>query len=148
MRFFIAGGAYCFRVAPEAVALGDEAEWTMLVLAGRDNRQHVFRIRTVDPGQSGARGDDLRSIGLAVTSVWRMDGTRSEFFERFAEGIRGGTVRARVVRMAPKGLAAMTPRQRAEAYLKFSDKGEKVDFGKVADLTPDEFLAYQSYVPD
>jgi hypothetical protein len=148
MRFFSAGGAYCFRLAPDGVALGDEPEWTVMVLMGAKSRQSSFRIRTVDPGMSGVRGAELKSAESSVTSVWRMDGTRSEFFERYAAAISGGAVRARVVKMAPPGLAAMTPRQRAEAYLRFSDKGEKVDFSKAADLTAEEFMSYQAHVPD
>jgi hypothetical protein len=148
MRFFSAGGAYCFRLAPEGVALGDESEWTIMVLVGAKSRQTSFRIRTVDPGMSGVRGAELAAVESSVTSVWRMDGTRSEFFERYAAAIAGGAVRARVSKLTPPGLAGMTPRQRADLYLRFSDKGEKVDFGKEADLTAEEFTAYQTHVPD
>lgn len=148
MGFFTAGGAYCFRLAPEGVALNDETEWTIMVLAGTANRANTFRIRTVEPGRSGFHKADLLDIGMSIANVWRMDGTRREFFERFAAGIDGVMVRARVVKMTPPGLAAMTPRQRAEIYLKFSDKGGKVDFSGVHDLTSEEFASYAGYVPD
>lgn len=42
----------------------------------------------------------------------------------------------------------MSPRQRAELYLKFADRGTKIVFDKAPELTPDEFKAFVDYVPD
>ena len=36
----------------------------------------------------------------------------------------------------------------AELYLKFADKGSKVSFDKVQDLTPEQFLEFSEYFPD
>jgi hypothetical protein len=148
MRFFEAGGAYCFRVAPEGVSMAEETEWTVMVLTGGRSAATAYRIRTADPGPSGAGGTDLAAIGMAATGVWRVDRNRAEFFERFAADITAKRVRARAVHFAPPGLAQMTARQRAEAYLTFSDRGTRVSFAKVPDLRPDEFAGFATYVPD
>ena len=148
MKFFLQGGAYCFRLAPEGVNLSDETEWTIMFLTGRSTTKNTFRIRSVDPGATGLSGRLLTDVGVVVTSVWRRDGIRAEFFDRFASGIAGKTLRARVVRMAPPALASMTTGQRAELYLKFADRGTKVAFDKAPDLTPAEFKAFAEYVPD
>ena len=66
-----------------------------------------------------------------------------------AEGIRTRKLRARVVKTSPPGFAQVaSERERAELYLKFADKGSKVSFDKVPDLTPDEFQQFSDYVPD
>ena len=87
-------------------------------------------------------------VGLAVTSIWRRDRVRDEFFEGFARAIAAGTMRARVVKIAPPRLTEMKAAERAELYLKFADRGSKVDFDRVPDLTVGEFLAFRTYVPD
>lgn len=148
MRFFAAGGAYCVRLAPEGVSLADETEWTIVVLTGTQNTQNVFRIRTADPGTSGARGADLTALGLAAARVWRMDRSRTEFLERFTAGLAAKQVRARMVRFAPPKLAEMTARQRADNYLAFADRGSKVSFSKVPDLSAEEFARFVTYVND
>lgn len=148
IRFFEAGGAYCVRVSPEGVSLSDETEWTVLLLTAMSNRGNIFRIRTVDPGATGLAGRRLSDVGAAITSVWRRESLREDFFKRFAAGIEGHALRARVVRITPPRLAEMDPGQRAEAYLKFADRGSKVDFTKTADLKAEEFLAFEAYLPD
>jgi hypothetical protein len=85
---------------------------------------------------------------MAITDIWRRELIRDQFFEDFANGIRRGVTRARVTTLAPPALARMNRTQRAEFYLDFADKGSRIDFGRAADLTPEEFLAYQTYVPD
>lgn len=104
MKFFLQGGAYCFRLAPEGVNLSEQAEWTIMFLTGRPTTKNTFRIRSVDPGPTRLRGRVLTDVGLAVTAVWRQDGIRAEFFDRFAEGIAGKTLRARVLTMTPPAL--------------------------------------------
>ncbi len=148
MRFFKQGGAYCFRLAPEGESLSDETSWTVMVLTGAANSKNEFRIRTMDPGGTGVSGTPLKNIGLSITSIWRRDRLRDEFFEQFAAGITARTVRARIVTLSPPKLAEMNPRGRAELYLKFADGGSRVDFRKSPDLTADQFLAYQTYLPD
>ncbi len=148
LRFLRAGGAYCFRMAPEGVALSEETEWTVMFLTGVTNQKNTFRIRTVEPGPTGLSGRELAVIGEAVTEVWRHDSIRQEFLERFATGISGKTLRARVVKIAPPNLARMKPGERAERYLQFADRGSKVSFDKMPDLTADEFLRYATYFPD
>ena len=148
LRFLRAGGAYCFRVAPEGVALSEETEWTLMLLTGVSNRKNTFRIRTVDPGPTRLSGQALAEVGEAVTGVWRQDSIREEFMDRFAAGISGKTLRARVVKIAPSNLARMEPRERAERYLEFADRGSRVSFDKTPDLTADEFRRYATYFPD
>ena len=148
LRFFEAGGAYCFRVVPEGVALSEETEWTLAVLTSAANRSTSFRVRTVDPGRTRLKGDVLANVGMSITNVWRRESLRESFFERFATGIRGGILRARTVKIAPPQLAEMKPPERAELYLKFADRGSRVDFGKSADLNADGFLALESYLTD
>jgi hypothetical protein len=146
--FFASGGAYCLRVAPEGVALFDETEWTVMVLTSGQNRSDTFKIRSVDAGPNGMRGGALSASRTAVTGVWRLDGSREAFFDRFASGIEAGILRARVVKVAPPGLAGMTPTARAEAYLKFADRGSRVSFKNTPDLTAHEFRRYATYFPD
>jgi hypothetical protein len=148
LRFFQAGGAYCVRLAPEGTDLSEEAAWTVMMLTSSGSKKNALRIRDVDAGTSGLRGPELTEVGLIVTSVWRRDRVREEFFDRFAAAITDGSVRARLVTLTPPGLTAMTPRQRAELYLKFSERGTRVDFEKIADMPPDEFLRFRTYVPD
>jgi len=148
MQFFRQGGTYCFRLAPEGTNLSEETAWTVMMLTSASNRHNEFRIRSMDPGSSGLSGGALKNVGLTITAIWRRDGLRDEFFERFSMAIAGGILRARVVTVSLPRLAEMKERDRAELYLKFADKGTKVDFSKVADLTADQFMEYQSYLPD
>jgi hypothetical protein len=130
------------------VSLNEETEWTVMLLAGTRNTQRDFRIRTVDPGPSGVDRKSLEAIGLAVTGLWRLDRYLSEFVERFSEGIAEKRVRAKLVKLAPPRLAEMTPRQRAEEYLDFADRGSPVAFDKAPDLTAEEFSRFMTYIPD
>jgi hypothetical protein len=149
LSFYSHGGAYCFRVAPFGAPLAEETEWTVMVLTSAANHRNAFRIRSVDPGDTGLRGSGLMSAGRFANDVWKLDGSRAEFFERFAKGIADGQLRARVVKIGPPELArAATDRERAEIYLKFADKGSRVSFDKVPDLTPEEFMQYSEYFPD
>jgi hypothetical protein len=148
IRFFTSGGAYCFRVAPEGVALFEETEWTVMVLTGGQNKSDTFRMRSVDAGRSGMADGELSASRAAVADVWRLEGRREDFFDRFASGIEAGTLRARVVKVAPSGLAGMTPSARAEAYLNFADRGSRVSFKNAPDLTALEFRQYATYFPD
>jgi hypothetical protein len=148
MRFFSDGGAYCFRIAPEGTNLSEEGQWRIMLLTGTSNRRDVFRIRTVDPGRLRISGDALKDLGMSITGVWRRERIRDEFFEDFANGIRRGVTRARVTTVVPPRLARMSRTERAEFYLDFADKGSRIDFGGAPDLTAEEFLAYQTYVPD
>lgn len=149
LSFYANGGAYCFRVAPFGTALSEETAWTVMVLTSASNHSNTFRIRSVDPGATGLSGDRLRAAGRFANDVWKFDGTRADFFERFAEGIRSRKLRARVVKAGPPNLAQITSeRQRAELYLEFADKGTKVSFDKVPDLTAEEFQQYSEYFPD
>jgi hypothetical protein len=149
LRFFADGGAYCFRIAPAGVALSEETDWTIMVLTSASNSRNTFRIRDVDAGASRLSGRALADAGLAVNGVWRSDTDRSEFFTRFEEGIRGHLLRARVVTMAPPNAGQLrTDRERVEAYLQFSERGERVSFDKGHDLTVEEFHKYWDYLPD
>lgn len=148
IRFFASGGAYCFRVAPEGIALVEETDWTVMVLTSGQNKSDTFRIRSVDPGRSGMTDGELSASRTAVANVWRLEGTREDFFDRFASGIEAGTLRARVVKLAPSGLAGMTPVARAEAYLKFADRGSRVSFKNAPDLTAGAFRQYATHFPD
>jgi hypothetical protein len=149
LNFFRKGGAYCFRVAPEGVAMAQETEWTIMLLTSTSNGKDTFKIRQLDAGNSGIRGSALKITGEAVTGAWRTDTARSEFFERFAMGIEAGALRARVVRIHPNNLQQLTSdRARAELYLQWSDKGATVAFKGVPDLTASEFAQYSSYFPD
>jgi hypothetical protein len=149
MAFYEAGGAYCFRIAPFGTALSEETHWTVMVLTSTSNRQNTFRIRTVDPGATGLKGARLQSAGTYANDVWKFDGPKAEFFERFSRGIREGRLRARVVQAGPPNLAQITSeRERAELYLTFADKGSKVSFDNVPNLTADEFQQYSDYFPD
>jgi hypothetical protein len=148
LNFFKGGGAYCFRLVPEGVNMSDETEWTVMVLSGGPMKDDTFRIRMLEPGKTGMKGNALKEAGAAVTGVWRLDSRRAEFFERFAGGIDDGTLRARIVTIAPDGLAEATPNARAERYLRFADRGLKVSFKGVPDLTADAFRKYESYFPD
>jgi len=149
LSFYAKGGAYCFRVAPLGTALSEESEWTVMVLTSSSNHRNTFRIRSVDAGDTGLNGSGLMSAGRLANDVWKFDGTRADFFQRFAEGIRSKKLRARVVKAGPPNLPEVaSERERAELYLKFADKGTKVSFDKVPDLTPEEFQQYSEYFPD
>jgi hypothetical protein len=148
MKFFGQGGAYCFRIAPESTSLSEEEEWTVMVLTNQANRRKEFRIRSMDPGPTGLKGTSLEQVGIAITGIWRRESLRENFFERFSAGISGKTMRARIVKLVPPGLAAMSPRERAELYLKFGDRGSRVNFESGADLSTDEFRGFQSHLPD
>jgi hypothetical protein len=148
MKFFGQGGAYCFRIAPEGTSLSEEQEWTVMVLTNQANRKKEFRIRSMDPGPTGLKGTSLEQVGIAITAIWRRESLREDFFERFSAGISGKTMRARIVKLVPRGIAAMSPRERAELYLKFGDRGSRVNFESGADLSADEFRSLQSYLPD
>jgi hypothetical protein len=149
LSFYSKGGAYCFRVAPSGIALSEETEWTVMVLTSAANHHNTFRIRSVDAGDTGLKGSGLQAAGRLANDVWKFDGSRADFFDRFSEGIRAGKLRARVVRAGPPNLAQTTSeRERAEMYLKFADKGTKVSFAAVEDLTAEEFQQYSEYFPD
>jgi len=149
LSFYAKGGAYCFRVTPFGTALSEETEWTVMVLTGAANHRNTFRIRSVDPGETGLRGSDLLTAGRIANDVWKFDGSRAEFLERFAEGIRAGKLRARVVKAGPANLSQIaSERERAELYLKFADKGTRVSFDKVPDLTPEQLQQYAEHFPD
>src|SRR6476469_4136366 len=146
LSFYSKGGAYCFRVAPFGTALSEETEWTVMMLTSASNHHNTFRIRSVDAGDTGLKGSGLQTAGRLANDVWKFDGTRADFFDRFAEGIRSGKLRARVVKAGPPNLAQIpSERERAELYLKFADKGTKVSFEGVPDLTADEFGKYLEY---
>jgi hypothetical protein len=148
LSFYSHGGAYCFRVAPEGRTLAEESEWTVMVLTSTANRRNTYKIRSVDPGDTGLSGSGLMSAGRLANDVFKFDGSRSDFFDRFAEGIRAGRLRARVVKTGPSNLAELSERARVEEYLKFADRGARVSFDKARDLTADEFLAFSDYLPD
>lgn len=149
LTFFRQGGAYCFRLAPEGVAMAEEKEWTIMLLTSTANRKDAFKIRQLDRGSNRLRGAALRSVGEAVTGVWRNDAARAEFFERFGMGIEAGTLRARVVRIQPNNLGELTSDlARAELYLQWSDLGSTVAFKGVPDLAVNEFARYSSHFPD
>jgi hypothetical protein len=149
LAFYSKGGAYCFRVAPFGTALSEETEWTVMLLTSASNRRNTFRIRSVDPGDTGLSGPNLLTAGRLANDVWKFDGTRADFFQRFADGIKAGKLRARVVAAGPPNLPQVTSeRERAELYLKFADKGTRVSFDKVPDLSPEQFQQYAEYFPD
>jgi hypothetical protein len=149
LSFYSKGGAYCFRVTPPGTSLSEESEWTVMVLTSTSNHHNTFRIRSVEAGDTGLSGSSLTTAGKLANDVWKFDGSRTDFFHRFAEGIRAHKLRARVVKTAPPALAQITSeRDRAELYLKFADRGSKVSFDKVADLTAEEFAQYEDYIPD
>ena len=149
LAFYSRGGTYCFRVAPSGIALSEESEWTVMMLTAASNHHNTFRIRSVDPGDTGLSGSGLLTAGRFANDVWKFAGTRAEFFERFAEGIRDKRLRARVVKLGPATMGeASSERARAELYLKFADKGSKVSFDKVPDLTPEQFLEFSEHIPD
>ena len=149
LNFFRSGGAYCFRIAPLGVALSEETEWTIMLLTSASNRKTTFKIRELDPGATGLRGQRLKDMGLDVTAVWRSDRVRQDFFTRFAEGIAAHDLRARVVRISPGNLAQLTSGPaRAELYLKFSERGSPVAFDKTPDLEAAELAQYSEYLPD
>ena len=149
LSFYSKGGAYCFRVAPFGIPLSEETEWTVMLLTSAANHHNTFRIRSVDAGDTGLNGSGLQTAGRLANDVWKFDGSRSDFFQRFSEGIRKGKLRARVVKAGPPNLAQISSeRERAELYLKFADKGTKVSFESVADLSPEEFGRYLEYFPD
>jgi len=105
LLFYSKGGAYCFRVAPSGIALSEEREWTVMMLTSAENHHNTFRIRSVDPGEAGLNGHGLQTAGRLANDVWKFDGSRSDFFQRFADGIRSGKLRARVVKAGPPNLA-------------------------------------------
>ena len=148
LSFYSSGGAYCFRVVPFGTNLSEETEWTVMVLTATSNKQNSFRIRSVDPGDTGLSGTGLQTAGRFANDVWKFDGTRAEFFERFSQGMRSGKLRVRVVNAAPPNLSSLPGRQRAEQYLKFADRGSKVSFDKVPDLSVEEFQRYSEHFPD
>ena len=149
LNFFRGGGAYCFRIAPIGVALSEETEWTVMLLTSAANHKTAFKIRELDAGATGLRGQRLKDVGLDVTGVWRSDRIREDFFTRFAKGIEDHELRARVVRISPGNLAQLTSgRARAELYLKFSERGSTVAFDKTEDLEAAELAQYSEYLPD
>jgi hypothetical protein len=148
LSFYSHGGAYCFRIAPEGVVLSEESEWTVMVLTSASNRRNTYKIRSVDPGDTGLSGSGLLTAGRFANDVWRFDGSKGDFFERFADGIKAGKLRARVVKTGPPNLGELPGRERADQYLKFADRGTRVSFDKVSDLSVEEFLAFSDYVPD
>jgi hypothetical protein len=149
LSFYAKGGAYCFRVAPSGIPLSEETEWTVMMLTAASNHRNSYRIRSVDPGDTGLSGSGLTAAGRMANDVWKFDGTRFDFFQRFTEGIKAGKLRARIVKTGPPNLSQITSeRERAELYLKFADKGTRVSFDKVPDLTPDQFQEYAEYFPD
>jgi hypothetical protein len=149
LSFFRAGGAYCFRITPVGVALSDETEWTVMLLTSASNRKTAFKIRELDPGATGLRGQRLKDMGQDVTAVWRSDRVREDFFERFAKGITDHELRARVVRITPANLAQLASGPaRAELYLKFSERGSVVAFDKAPDLEAAQLAEYSEYLPD
>lgn len=148
IRFFGDGGSYCFRLAPEGVSLSEEASWTVMMLTGTANTSNNCRIRSFDDGPMTIDRQSLNRIGLSVIEVWRRESLHEDFFERFAEGIKSRVLRARIVTLTPPRLATMSESDRAEEYLKFSDRGSRVDFERVPDLSPEQFLAFQNYLPD
>src|SRR6476646_7860490 len=149
LSFFRAGGAYCFRIAPLGVALSEETEWTIMLLTSASNHKTAFKIRELDAGATGLRGQRLKDAGQDVTGVWRSDRLREDFFARFAKGIAEHELRARVVRISPGTLAQLTSgRARADLYLKFSVRGSTVAFDKVEDLEAPELAQYSEYLPD
>jgi hypothetical protein len=149
LNFFRSGGAYCFRIAPLGVALSEETEWTIMVLTSASNHKTAFKIRELDPGPTGLRGQRLKDVGMDVTAVWRSDRIREDFFARFAKAIAEHELRARIVRISPANLAQLTsPRERAELYLKFSERGSTVAFDKTQDLEAAELAQYAEYLPD
>lgn len=95
----------------------------MMVLTGKDNPN--TSVAYGDIQQPGKKAFDLVSEGLAVQIVWVEN--RAEFFTRFAEGIKAGRFRARVVKIGP-----VKP-------------GAEVSFAKAADLEPDQFLGFIKY---
>ncbi len=149
LSFYAKGGAYCFRVAPFGTALSEETEWTVMVLTAAANHRNTYRIRSVEGGETGLSGSGLLTAGRLANDVWKFDGSRAEFFQRFGDGIKAGTLRARVVKAGPANLPQIaSERERAELYLKYADKGTKVSFDRAADLTPEEFQQYAEYFPD
>jgi hypothetical protein len=149
ISFYSAGGSYCFRIVPFGVVMSQELEWTVMVLTNTSNQRTVFKIRDVDAGGTGLRGGALAAAGMTVNNVWRLDGQRAEFFDRFAAGIAAGVLRARVVKAGPANLAQLTSeRDRANVYLKFADRGSRVSFDRVPDLTVEQFRTYADYFPD
>jgi hypothetical protein len=149
LSFYAKGGAYCFRIAPFGTALSEETEWTIMMLTSSSNRHNTFRIRSVEAGDTGLSGAGLRTAGQYANDVWKLDGTRGDFFDRFSEGIRSGKLRARIVKTGPPKLArTASERERAEMYLQFADKGTRVSFEKVPDLTAEEFQQFSEYFPD
>lgn len=149
LSFYAKGGTYCFRIAPFGTALSEETEWTVMMLTAASNHHNSYRIRSVEAGDTGLSKSGLLAAGRFANDVWKFDGTRAEFFERFAEGIRNKRLRARVVKLDPEPLTrAGSERERAEVYLAFADKGTRVSFDKVPDLTPEQFLEYSEYFPD
>jgi hypothetical protein len=149
LSFYAKGGAYCFRIVPFGTALSEETDWTVMLLTAASNHHNTFRIRSVDPGETGLSGHGLQTAGQLANDVWKFDGSRADFFERFAEGIRAGKLRARIVKVGPPNLAEISSeRERAELYLKFADKGTRVSFDKAPDLTPEQFQQYSEYFPD
>ena len=149
LSFFEAGGAYCFRLAPAGVALSEERQWTVMVLTSASNRKNEFRIREVDAGSTGLRGSALAAAGSAVTGVWRSERERAEFFEKFAVAIDAGVLRARVLQIRPNNLDRLTTDgQRAEAYLRFSERGSRIAFDTAQDVGANELAQYAEYFPD
>jgi hypothetical protein len=149
LSFFRGGGAYCFRIAPLGVAMAEENEWTIMLLTSAANHKTAFKIRELDAGATGLRGQRLKDVGQDVTFVWRSDRIREDFFARFAKGIAQHELRARIVRISPGNLAQLTSgRARADLYLKFSERGSTVAFDKTQDLEAAELAQYSEYLPD
>jgi hypothetical protein len=148
IRFFGDGGVYCFRLAPEGTNLSEETSWTLMMLTGAANKKNTCRIRSFEAGPMDIGRQDLNRIGLSVIEVWHRESLREEFFARFAQGIEAGVLRARVVTLTPPRLATMSEMDRAEQYLKFSERGSRVDFEKAPNLSASQFVTFQTYNPD
>jgi hypothetical protein len=120
-----------------------------MLLTSAANHKTAFKIRELDAGATGLRGQRLKDVGQDVTFVWRSDRIREDFFARFAKGIAQHELRARIVRISPGNLAQLTSGPaRADLYLKFSERGSTVAFDKAQDLEAAELAQYSEYLPD
>ena len=122
-----------------------------MVLTSAANHHNTFRIRSVDAGDTGLNGSGLQTAGRLANDVWKFDGSRSDFFQRFSEGIRIGQAQG------PRREGRTSePRRRSprsvnvrSCYLKFADKGTKVSFDERARISPPKSSAdISEYFPD
>ncbi len=67
LGFYAKGGVYCFRIVPQGTALSEETEWTVMMLTAASNHHNTFRIRSVDPGDTGG-GSASSRIGMTASS--------------------------------------------------------------------------------